>query len=103
MAYHAVTREHGPAWNAALPMREQDAWDEHAAFMEELADDGFVVLGGPVGDGTRTLLIVDAEDEAEITRRFDSDPWTPMRLLRIATIERWQVLLSASTRGLPSP
>jgi hypothetical protein len=32
-------------------MREQDAWDEHAAFMEALVDDGFVVLGGPIGEG----------------------------------------------------
>jgi hypothetical protein len=30
---------------------------EHAAFMGALAYDGFVALGGPVGNGARILLI----------------------------------------------
>jgi hypothetical protein len=34
-------------------MREQDDWDAHAGFMDGLVDDGFVLLGGPVGDGMR--------------------------------------------------
>jgi len=75
-------------------MREQLGWDKHAAFMDALAADGFVVLGGPLGDGSRILLIVDAEDEADITARLADDPWTPMGLLRIATIEPWEILLS---------
>ena len=94
VTYYAVTREHGAAWNATLPMREQEGWYEHAAFMDALADEGFVVLGGPLGDGARTLLIVDAEDEENITARLADDPWTPMGLLRIATIEPWEILLS---------
>jgi len=32
-------------------MRAQALWAEHAAFMNALATDGFVVLGGPVGPG----------------------------------------------------
>ena len=33
--------------------------------MDALAEDGFIVLGGPIGagDGENTLLIVDAQDE----------------------------------------
>jgi hypothetical protein len=76
-------------------MREQEQWDEHAAFMEALVDDGFVVFGGPLGDGSQILLIVDAEGEPEIDARLADDPWTPMRLLRIARIERWEILLGA--------
>ena len=63
--YYLVRREHGPAWDASRPRREQDGWDEHAAFMDELAAEGFVVLGGPVGegDGDYALNVVDAESE----------------------------------------
>jgi hypothetical protein len=39
------------------------------------------------------LLIIDAESEQEIDARLADDPWTPMGLLRIAKIERWETLL----------
>ena len=93
MAYHAVTRERGASWDASRAMREQEKWDEHAAFMNALVDDGFVVLGGPLGEGVQFLLVVKAESEEEIVARLADDPWTPMELLRIAKVERWQVLL----------
>jgi hypothetical protein len=51
VTYYAVTRERGPNWDPARPMREQDGWDDHAAFMDALAEEGFVVLGGPLGEG----------------------------------------------------
>ena len=51
MGLFAVTRERGGAWDVSRALREQDAWDEHAAFMDGLADSGFIVLGGPVGSG----------------------------------------------------
>jgi uncharacterized protein YciI len=94
-SYFAVTRERGERWDPSLRMREQAEWDAHAMFMDRLAEDGFVVLGGPLDDEERFLLIVDAEGEAEIRARLAVDPWTPMELLRIARIERWQVLLAS--------
>ena len=94
VTYYAVTRERGENWDARLPMRQQEQWDEHAAFMDTLADEGFVVLGGPLGDGEKKfLLIIDAEGEQEIAARLADDPWTPMGLLRIAKVERWEILL----------
>jgi uncharacterized protein YciI len=76
-------------------MPEQEKWAEHAAFMNALAEDGFVVLGGPLGDGARILLIMDANSEEAIQTRLAADPWTPMGLLRIAKVERWEILLGA--------
>ena len=94
MSYFVVIREAGPAWEPASSTREQDQWTEHAAFMEALVDDGFVVLGGPLGDGPTTMLIVDAGGEDEIRARLADDPWTPLGLLSIARVEPWEVLLS---------
>jgi hypothetical protein len=89
----AVVLEHGPAWDDARGLREQDGWDEHAALMDALVDDGFIVLGGPVGDGSRVLMIVAAGDEAAIRARLAPDPWHADDHLRIAAIDAWTVLL----------
>ena len=76
-------------------MRAQDGWDDHAAFMDGLADEGFIVLGGPLGDGKRALHVVAAADEQEVEARFAHDPWTELELLRLASVDRWQILLRA--------
>jgi hypothetical protein len=47
MANFAVRLVHGPGWDPARPIRQQDGWDGHAAFMDGLVDDGFIILGGP--------------------------------------------------------
>jgi len=70
--------------------------------MNQLVDEGFVVLGGPIGDGGRVLLVVSADSEAAIRRRIDSDPWTPLRLLPIASVEPWQVLLGTQESRRPA-
>jgi uncharacterized protein YciI len=95
MATFAVTLVHGPGWDAARPIRRQDGWDEHAAFMDELVDDGFLVLGGPLGTGDRALHLVEASDEAEIMARLGGDPWVPAGLLQIGGIERWALWLDS--------
>lgn len=87
-----MRRRRGPAWNAALTLREQAGWGAHAAFMNALAAEGFVVLGGPLGDGD-TLLIVDAADEDTIAKRLANDPWSLTGLLEIASIQPWTILL----------
>jgi uncharacterized protein YciI len=94
VAWFAVVRARGEGWDASVPMREQAGWDEHAAFMDGLAGEGVVVLGGPVGEGERQfLLIFEAASAEEVEERLAADPWAPTRQLRIASIEPWTVLL----------
>lgn len=92
-AYYAVTIEPGVSWDTSSPMRQQAHWAEHAAFMNALEDDGFAVLGGPLDDETKALVIVKAESEQEAASRLADDPWIVLRLRRIAKIERWEILL----------
>jgi uncharacterized protein YciI len=86
-------------------MRAQENWAEHAAFMNALSDEGFIVLGGPVGDRGKVLFLVDAESEDAIHASLADDPWTPMGLLRVRTIERWELLLgdAGDVSRRPSP
>jgi hypothetical protein len=97
-----AVRVHGPDWDGARPMRDQDGWSAHAEFMDALADDGFIVLGGVLGDGERALHVCDAPDEAAVRARFDADPWTP-RMLELERVERWEVLLEHGATASPRP
>lgn len=72
MPYFVVIRERGRAWDWSLPMRRQAQWEAHAAFMDTLEDEGFVVAGGPFGG---------------------EDPWSDTDLLSTVSIERWTVLV----------
>ena len=96
--YLTVRRVRGPAWNRGLTMREQPLWREHAAFMNALAAEGLIVLGGPLGGGEETLLIFDAPSEEAVRARLAADPWTTAGLLEIARIEPWTILLDSRSR-----
>jgi uncharacterized protein YciI len=90
--YFAVTQERGEKWDTRRSVREQKNWEEHARFMDALVDDGFIVLGGPLDDGEKVLLILNAESEQAIDTRLANDPWTSMGVRRIAQVERWEIL-----------
>ena len=94
--HYLVEIDQGPAWDRSTSRRGQAGWDEHAAFMEDLVVDGFVVLGGPVGNGigTHVLLVVNATDEAAVRSRLASDPWAD-DLLTIRSVQPWTVWLRA--------
>ena len=103
--YYLVTRAKGPAWDDARGWREQAGWAEHAAFMDALVEDGFVLLGGPAGDGQHVLLAIEAAGEPSLRDRLAADPWAAMGLLRVGAVEPWALWLdgrplSAATADL---
>jgi uncharacterized protein YciI len=100
MSFFAVTMVHGANWDPARGVREQAGWDEHAAFMDRLTEQGFVLLGGPLSGGARALLMIEAAGEQEIRARFAGDPWEPMGLLHVGTVEPWSIWLGGERIGL---
>lgn len=72
----AVIRSGGSAWRASRGLEEQERWRTHAAFKNGLAEEGFVVLGGPLEGSDDVLLIVRADTEQEIVQRLSPDPWS---------------------------
>ena len=90
-----VREEHGGPWDWSKGLREQEGWDDHAAFMDALVEDGFVVLGGPL-DEKDMLLVVDAETEEALRKRFAVDPWLVNGMLTITAVRPWTVLLHRS-------
>ena len=97
LSTHGLFRGDRGTWSELDPSRprpEQDEWDAHAAFMDGLVEDGFVVLGGPVGDGAGGPAPDSGEGpEKEVEARLAEDPWMSMGVLRIDTVEPWEILL----------
>ena len=95
--YYLVRLARGPRWDGSRGRRDQDGWDEHAAFMDALTDEGVVILGGPVGASLAddVLLVMDVDSEAAIRTRLADDPWMN-GVLTIQSVEPWTVWLRAS-------
>jgi hypothetical protein len=91
----AVMEVRGPAWLEDRPLEGQPEWDAHAAFMDALVADGFVLLGGPLEGTSNVLLIVRAADEREIYQRLSGDPWRMRDLLRTVRITPWTLRLGS--------
>jgi uncharacterized protein YciI len=91
----AVIRSRGPAWHSSRPLEGLPEWPAHAAFMNNLEREGFIVLGGPLENSPDVLLIVRAATPDEIHARFALDPWTRLDLLRITRISPWTLRLGS--------
>ena len=92
MMFLVVLRRSGPEYDHSKPLEEQSGWLEHAAFMDGLVEDGFIVLGGVLGDEVRTAHAVEAASEDEIRERLARDPWSGSHLV-VDSIDPWTIRL----------
>ena len=73
--------------------REQPFWDEHAAFIDQLVEEGFILMGGPLVDEGGALLILNAKDENEVREKLKNDPWVEHGILKLESVKRWQIFI----------
>jgi uncharacterized protein YciI len=92
-----VLRAHGAGWKESRPLEEQTDWPAHAAFMDALAGEGFVAFAGPLEGTSDALLVVRADDAAEVHRRLADDPWTRNGLLTTKACWPWTLRLGSLT------
>jgi uncharacterized protein YciI len=95
MPLFAMFRTRGPAWQDARPLEGQPDWAGHVSFMNGLAGEGFVLLGGPLEGSADVLLIVRAASPDEARARLAKDPWEGTSLLRTARIAPWHLRLGS--------
>jgi uncharacterized protein YciI len=100
--YFLVRQARGPEWDPLRGRREQAGWNDHAAFIDQLSEDGKIPLGGPVGDidGEHAVLVVSAASEDDARAMFAGDPWAET-ILRIESVEPWTLWIGAGS--LPAP
>jgi len=90
----AVIRTRGPAWQDGRRLEDQVDWPTHASFMNALAKEGFVILGGPLEGTPDVLLIVRADNADEVRTRLAEDPWAD-QLLRVTRVTPWTLRLGS--------
>jgi uncharacterized protein YciI len=99
MAYFAVTRDAGPSWIEGRGAFEQPGASDHAAFMNQLAEDGCVLFAGPLAGSEagriRVLLIADAQSGREVYDRLAGDPWVRAQILVTSCVETWTPIVGA--------
>ena len=89
--FHVVLRQAGPQFDRTRPLEEQSGWTDHAAFMDGLVEQGFILLGGPLGDG-RVVHVVEAESEDDVRVTFARDPWSGSHLV-VDAVDAWTIRL----------
>ena len=89
-----LLRQSGPEFDRSRPLEEQSRWTEHAAFMDALVQDGFVVLGGPLAGDGRVAHAVEADSQDAVRATLARDPWSETHL-RVDSIEPWTIRLDA--------
>jgi hypothetical protein len=87
-----ILRRSGPDYDHSKSLEQQSGWLEHAAFMDGLVDDGFIVLGGVLGDEVRTAHAVEAASESEVRETLARDPWSGSHLV-VDSIDPWTIRL----------
>jgi uncharacterized protein YciI len=94
--YFLIRQARGPQWDASCGRREQPGWNEHAAFIDRLGEDGRILLAGPVGDvdGEHAVLVVQAVSEGDALALFADDPWLDT-VLQIESVEPWTLWIGA--------
>src|SRR5215469_5292152 len=73
--------------------REQPFWDEHAKFIDQLVDEGFISMGGPLEDEGGALLILNAQNENEVREKLKNDPWAEHGVLKLESVKRWEIFI----------
>ena len=88
-----VTSTPGPNRDLSKGSRDQAFWDDHAAFMDALVDEGFILLGGPFDDGG-AMLVVRAKSETAVREKLEPDPWYQRGLLKLESIRHWEIFIN---------
>ncbi len=91
--FFAVRLQRGGPWDWSRDLRQQDGWDEHAAFMDALVDQGVILLGGPLAGDREILHVIRAGSEQAVRTRLAQDNWSANGMLTITSIEPWTILL----------
>ena len=91
--FYLATSVAGPNRDLNKGSREQPYWNDHARFIDNLVEDGFMVMGGPLSDEGGAMIIVSADSEQAVRDRLKDDPWTTHGILQLESVRRWEIFV----------
>jgi hypothetical protein len=68
--------------------------------MDALFETGGIILGGPFADRTGALVILTADNAAQVYEMYRRDPWTERDVLVMADVKEWTIFLDGRRRPL---
>jgi uncharacterized protein YciI len=82
----------GPTWTSGS-VREQPDWDAHAEFVDALIERGTFVMGGPFGDNSGSMSLLEGIDLDEARRLIEDDPFMKNGVFVLEEIREWDVFV----------
>jgi uncharacterized protein YciI len=82
----------GPTWTSGS-VREQPDWDAHAEFVDALIERGTFVMGGPFGDNSGSMSLLEGIDVDEAHRILEDDPFIKNGVFALEEIREWNVFV----------
>ncbi len=67
----------------------------HRKFLSDLAEQGVVALGGPLGDGSGGISLYQAADEAALAEIIDQDPYHLEGVVAERTVREFKPVIGA--------
>jgi uncharacterized protein YciI len=83
-------------WRSGEPSWKQSFWGEHATFINSLQEDGVLYMAGPLHDYSSLIQILEGEREA-VMSRIQADPWVLQNVVKVFSLESWDVLMDPRT------
>ncbi len=94
MEHFVLRLERGGPWDWDRDMREQEGWDEHARFMDDLVDLRLRSSSAARSKtAARRCTSSRRTSEEAVRERLATDPWAAIGMLRPVSIERWTIVL----------
>jgi uncharacterized protein YciI len=104
-----VTFELGPKFDATKRLQEQTGFMEHVTAIKKLADDGALLVGGPLLETfeshkpTGAAWIVDAPDVEAVKKLVATDPWVTGELAKVQSVRAFFAGTGAWLPGAKAP
>lgn len=83
----AAIIERTELWDPKRAAHEQDGFAAHAAFIQGLEAERFIVIAGLMQPSADVLLVFLADSEAEVRQRMSQDPWQQDGHARLTRVE----------------
>ncbi|MCS7481271.1 LuxR C-terminal-related transcriptional regulator [Umezawaea endophytica] len=75
----------------------------HRDYWKRLADQGVLIGGGLVGDGSAAMLLCQASDEQAVRELIRADPYIRSHVIAELRVRQWHVLMGVPQVERPEP
>lgn len=67
----------------------------HRAYLQDLLQQGRLVIAGPFSDGTGALFVYEVPNEGEASRIAQNDPYAKAALFKNVVLKPWKLVFSS--------